>query len=385
MVCPTSSGVDGQLAVAALEGGTLVLVGLGLGAVLVLIHRTGTAAGSAAQARAAGIRVGIDLAAVVKHRQATLHVVEFAGIDHVFRLRHEDLLDLDLRILDAGVGGRVAGEDLGQSAGLLLFERLDFLEEVDERSGIVAGLVEILEPQIIGFGFHGLREAQEAEGDGDAGALADGVPGPSAHEDQGDGGIVDDLPLGLLPGAVPGGDVGNLVGHDAGEFGFRFGLEDEARVDEEESAGKGEGVDFLGIQDLDGERHFGVRVADEILPDAVDVFGDDGVVNDLGLALHFLRQLLAECDFLFQGVEVQTFADVAVADFLGIFLLVPRLLVPSESTHRQQADCGQHCHRYSKAKFHSPKTPDTYTIRPMWGRRVAYLWYARAFGMVSVY
>jgi len=180
-----------------------------------------------------------------------------------------------------------------------------------------------------------------------------------AHEDQGDSGIVDELPLGLLPGAVPCGDVRNFVGHDAGEFRFRVGLQHEARVDEEESAGKREGVDFFGIQHLDGKRHFGIRVPDEILPHAVDVFGDDWVVDDLGLALHFLRQLLAECDFLLQGVEVDTLADVAVTDFFGVFFF----LVPGESTHRQQGHCSQNCHRHSQVKFHSPKTPDSYTIR----------------------
>jgi hypothetical protein len=32
--------------------------------------------------------------------------------------------------------------------------------------------------------------------------------------------------------------------------------------------------------------------------------------------------LLAKRDFLFQGVEVDTFADIAIADFFGIVLLV---------------------------------------------------------------
>src|ERR1039458_3983216 len=82
----------------------------------------GRAAGRAAGAGAAGIGIGIDLAAVVKHRQAALHIVEFAGIDHVFRLCLEDLLDFDLRILDAGVGGRVAGEDFSQGTRFLLFQ-----------------------------------------------------------------------------------------------------------------------------------------------------------------------------------------------------------------------------------------------------------------------
>ena len=45
-----------------------------------------------------------------------------------------------------------------------------------------------------------------------------------------------------------------------------------------------------------------------------------GIVDDLGLALHFLRQLLAERDFLVEGVEIHALADIAVADRVGIFL-----------------------------------------------------------------
>jgi len=172
----------------------------------------------------------------VKHRQATLHIVEFTGIDHVFRFCFEDLVDFRLRGLDAGVGRRMAGENLGQGAGLLLLERLDLFEEIDERGGVVAGLVQILQAQVIGLRFHGLGEVQEAQGDGEAGALTNGIAGPSAHENQGDGGIVDELPLGLLLGAVAGGDVGDFVGHDAGEFGFGIGFQDQTGVAEEESA-----------------------------------------------------------------------------------------------------------------------------------------------------
>ena len=145
--------------------------------------------------------------------------------------------------------------------------------------------------------------------------------------------------------------MGNFVGHDASEFGFRIGLEHEARINEEESAGEGEGVDFFRVQHLDGKGHFGIRVPDEVLPNAVDVLGDDGVVDNLGLALDFLRQLFAECDFLLQRVEVHTLTDVAVADFLGVVLF----LVPGESTHGQQAANGQNCYRYSEVKFHSRK------------------------------
>ena len=132
-------------------------------------------------------------------------------------------------------------------------------------------------------------------------------------------------PLGGLLGAVAGGDVRDFMRHDAGQFGFGFGLQHQPGVHEEEAAGQGERVDFFGIQHLDGEGNLGVGVPHQILADAVDVFGNDRIVDDLGLALHFLRQLFAECDFLFQGVEVDAFADIAIADLFGIFFLVPGL------------------------------------------------------------
>ena len=46
------------------------------------------------------------------------------------------------------------------------------------------------------------------------------------------------------------------------------------------------------------------------------------IVDDLGLALDFLRQSLAEGDFLFQRIEVDAAADVAIADLVGILILV---------------------------------------------------------------
>ena len=174
--------------------------------------------------------------------------------------------------------------------------------------------------------------------------------------------IVDDLPLGGLPGAVARGHVGDFVRHHAGQFGFGLGLQDQAGVHEEEAARQREGVHFLGIQHLDGEGNLGVGVADQVLPDAVDVLGDDRVVDDLGLALHFLRQLLAESDLLLQGVEIDALADVAIADFLGILLLI--FLSPAKAPTGNRLIAAKIAAGTLKRSFISPKTPDSYTIRP---------------------
>ncbi len=67
-----------------------------------------------------------------------------------------------------------------------------------------------------------------------------------------------------------------------------------------------------------------VRIADEILADAVDVLVDDRVVDELGLALDFGGELFAEGDFAFERVEIYAVADVAVAD--GVHVLLGALL-----------------------------------------------------------
>ena len=67
----------------------------------------------------------------------------------------------------------------------------------------------------------------------------------------------------------------DLVRHHAGEFGFVVGRENQSAVDVEESAGQREGVDFIVIEDLDGEGHARVGVAHQVLTNAIDVFVDD--------------------------------------------------------------------------------------------------------------
>ena len=48
----------------------------------------------------------------------------------------------------------------------------------------------------------------------------------------------------------------------------------------------------------------------------------DRVVDDFGLALDFLRQLLAQRDLLLERIEVDAAGNVALADRIGVFFLV---------------------------------------------------------------
>jgi len=76
--------------------------------------------------------------------------------------------------------------------------------------------------------------------------------------------------------------VRDFVGHHSGELGFFLRAENQPAVDVEKAAGKGEGIHFVRVDYLYGEGHTRVGIANQILPNAVYVFGDDRVVHHLG-------------------------------------------------------------------------------------------------------
>ncbi len=76
------------------------------------------------------------------------------------------------------------------------------------------------------------------------------------------------------------------------------------------------------IDDFDGEGNARIGIAHQVLANAIDVFRNYGVVNQLGGALNFLSQLLAEGDFAFKRKKVNAFAHVTVADGFDVFLRV---------------------------------------------------------------
>jgi len=56
------------------------------------------------------------------------------------------------------------------------------------------------------------------------------------------------------------------------------------------------------------------------LANAIDVFSDDRIIDQFGRAFHFLGELFAETDFAFDGIEINAFADAAIADRVDILL-----------------------------------------------------------------
>ncbi len=133
------------------------------------------------------------------------------------------------------------------------------------------------------------------------------------------------------------GHVRNFVRHHASKLRLFLRAQDQAAVDVEKSARQREGVDFVGVDDFDGEGNARIRIAHQVLSHAIHVLGDNGIVDQLRRALHFLRESLAERDLALQRIEVNTFADAAIANgfhvFLGILrvdrvLLLDRLRLP---------------------------------------------------------
>ena len=93
-------------------------------------------------------------------------------------------------------------------------------------------------------------------------------------------------------------------------------------MNENEPAGQSEGVQIVRVDDLAGNGHLGVGVPHQALADPVHVFADQRIVEHARLPLHFLGQLLAQRNFLFDGIEIDALADIAIADLVDILLLV---------------------------------------------------------------
>ena len=69
--------------------------------------------------------------------------------------------------------------------------------------------------------------------------------------------------------------------HDSGELGFVIGRENQAAINEKESARKSERIYLVAVDDLDRERDLCVGMQNDILADTVYVFGNDGILDQL--------------------------------------------------------------------------------------------------------
>src|SRR5438874_9799526 len=102
------------------------------------------------------------------------------------------------------------------------------------------------------------------------------------------------------------------------------------------AAWQGERVYRIGVDDFEVDWNLGVGIASQVLSQAVDVLACNRVIHHLGLLLDLDSKLFTQRHLLFDGIEVNTFADIAIPDFIRIFLFVGG--VTEEDKQRQQRD-----------------------------------------------
>src|SRR5215831_12302141 len=98
----------------------------------------------------------------------------------------------------------MVGEDLGDRSRLFPLFRLNLFEKCDERVWVVAGLVHVLQAQIVGLTFVATRELQERDRDTEVHALINRVSSPTIGDKnhRGDRGELRNGALSLIPGGM---------------------------------------------------------------------------------------------------------------------------------------------------------------------------------------
>src|SRR5215510_8781140 len=144
------------------------------------------------------------------------------------------------------------------------FLYLKLFKEAHCGAWIIAGLVKILQPEVIGFGFVLTRELQELHRNQEPRCLPKSEAADAAHEDQRYRSEIDQLGLRRLLRPVTRRNVRDLMRHNAGQFRFVVCSQNQTRVDVEEPTGESERIDFRGFNDLDRERDLRIRVPNEV-------------------------------------------------------------------------------------------------------------------------
>ena len=217
----------------------------------------------------------------------------------------------------------MCGEDAVDQPGLLLAERLDFLEDGDRARGIVDRGVEILRAQIIGFGLVTPAEVQERCGYRETRGLARHVSADArkqdAHRNTRD---VRKLRLGRLARHVARGHVGDLMGHGGCQLILFAGQFDESRVNKHESSGQGECVRGLPLHHLKAERDHRIGIAHQVLPHAVDEPRGHRIFHHFRLELNLVGELLSQCNLFLQRVKVDAVVDLPIPNLRRVVFLI---------------------------------------------------------------
>src|SRR5260370_28644667 len=235
--------------------------------------------------------------------------------------------DLFLSICDAFRRRWMGRKHPRDGAWPALLISLNPLEESDIRVRVVPGFVHILQTQEVRFALRVAAELQVRQRKRDAQAFIESIPGRSGRTQQAqrNRGELQYLTLRRILRPMPRGHVRYFVGHDTRQLRLFLSAKNQPAIYVKESARQRERIDLVGIDHLDRERHPRIRIAHEILSDAVYVLSDDRIVDNLRRALDLLRQLLTERNFLFQRVEVGTLTHLPIADGLDIVFRISRV------------------------------------------------------------
>ena len=98
--------------------------------------------------------------------------------------------------------------------------------------------------------------------------------------------------------------VRDLVRHHASEFCFIVSGQNQPRIHVEKPTGQSKGVDVVRINHPDRKWNRRIRVPHQVLPDAIDILGDNRILHHLGRLFHLLGVFLSHPDLTFDAVPL---------------------------------------------------------------------------------
>jgi len=184
-------------------------------------------------------------------------------------------------------------EELVHRARPSLLHAEQLLEHVEHAVRVVAGGGHELQTEVVRLFFVRPAESRHRAAGDDVGQ--DGLDRSRVLPEEDRADRTDGLLLFHLLDHVTRHDVADLVRQHAGQHVCVVGLGDQPRVDVDVPAGDGESVHARVVDDMERERPVRQRRGGvDPFADACDVSLGGGVVNQLDLALHLRRHLVAE-------------------------------------------------------------------------------------------
>ena len=186
-----------------------------------------------------------------------------------------------------GFGQRVRKQELRRPAAEPV-QRHQALEQRAHAGGVDSGVEHRVLADPVGLGFIAAAVAElvaqrHALGGGDRRGAMLGV-GCRHHNHAGEqaGEIGQPARLGFVdaPGEMPLADMGDLVGHHRGEFGFVLSIEEQPGIDPDDATGGREGIQFIAVDNDEGQPVVPqFRARGEPVGDRFEIAVEQGVGN----------------------------------------------------------------------------------------------------------